>query len=225
MPSDITAYLSAKTIREVTQGAASVAESHTMYRIKGGVSGGTASTAISSFEEVPRARLRAARASYSLSPVKGIKLPGSRLVYSLPYVTPTKYGFPFPLAPHNVATVQRTWGLYQLRALSSLKLPETTISYGDTFKYSESIGASGPIKAFVMGLAFTLGGMCLLFIPPVRWLLKLFAPSPGQGPSDEYVFASRLSNTSSMFMMNNIGQVACEWIFEGTECQRFYATA
>lgn len=110
------------------------------------------------------------------------------------------WGFPIPLNPHNCAIVQRTWALLQL---SSLK-PEcgdtispsgesgntininSEISYGANFKYSEFARAPGPISAFFISLGLNLALASLMFVPPVRWLLKRVGPKPGEGPSEEY---------------------------------------
>ena len=45
VPSDLVAYLSAQTLAKATNGAASVTKSRSVFRMRGGVSGGTIATA------------------------------------------------------------------------------------------------------------------------------------------------------------------------------------
>lgn len=133
-------------------------------------------------------------------------MPGIQLVYSLPRVgkTPKVWGFPIPLNPHNVAIVQRSWGLQHLAAVnaqdSSSKDPFSdpssapngkaasslaVFSYGPHFKYTEFARAAGPVSAFLAGIGMAFGLALLAFVPPVRWLVKRFGPQAGEGPSDE----------------------------------------
>ena len=168
-----------------------------MFRMRGGVSGGTIATAFAMFEDTPREKRLAGLKPYAISPIKGARGSGGSLVYSLPKVPgkSTVYGSKFPLAPHNIATVQRTWGLLQLykeKAIGQVQTAEDAVKplpYGDEFTYHESMQASGPISAAIMSL-LTVGATCLFLFPPVRWLLKHFVPKSGEGPSDEYVFKS-----------------------------------
>ncbi|KAH8110427.1 Saccharopine dehydrogenase-domain-containing protein [Phellopilus nigrolimitatus] len=190
IPSDVAAFLGAKTLRAAAGAHAGVAQSHTMFSVRGGVSGGTLATVFGIADAYPRGALRALQAPYVLSPVQGV-VPASGLVFSLPRVRPARYGHVFPFAPHNCAIVQRTWGLLQLAARQrrANALDEDAdggaVPYGNAFSYSESVAAGGPLSAFVISLGLALSGACLFFFPPVRWLLRKLLPAPGQGPSDE----------------------------------------
>lgn len=144
---------------------------------------------INSIETIPLKKLREARRAYSLSPVKGLPVSGEKLVHTLPYVKKGKYGFASPLAGHNIATVQRTWGLFQLHASSDSDRESDIFPYGDAFKYNEGILAPGFLSAGLVSLTFAITSVCLLFLPPARWLLKMMLPKSGQGPSDECVLS------------------------------------
>lgn len=194
IPADLTAYLSAQTLAKASQGTVSVAQSRTSYRFRGGVSGGTMATVLSTLEEMPFARLKAASLPFAISPLKGVPQPKTALVYTLPDVPGQKrtYGYHLPLAGHNIATVQRTWGLlqqYSSKAIGQVKTTEDAVKplpYGDQFTYGESARALGPISAALISFTIAVGAASLLLFPPMRWLLKQFVPKPGEGPSDEY---------------------------------------
>ncbi|KAI5119826.1 hypothetical protein M0805_004761 [Coniferiporia weirii] len=200
IPSDALAFLGARALRAATHGRAGIAQSHTMFSMGGGLSGGTISTALSLLDNIPRSAWRALLDPFVLSPVKG-PVRGDRgshgLVHKLPFVRPVLYGLVTPLAPHNIAIVQRTRGLLAFRAreleVAASKTPteensaeaEEAIVYGDAFDYSESTKAWGLISAYLIGFGFALGGACLALFPPLRWLFGKIGTQPGKGPSDE----------------------------------------
>jgi hypothetical protein len=68
MPSDISAFLSSKTIKTLVGPSVSVGQSMTGIKLKGGISGGTLATAIASVEEVPLKKIIESRTPYVLSP-------------------------------------------------------------------------------------------------------------------------------------------------------------
>lgn len=195
IPSDLMVYLSAQTLAKATQGAVSVAQSHTSYQLRGGISGGSLGTSLSAFKEVPLAKLRSASVPFAISPLKGAPQPGLSFVYTVPKVPgqKKKYGSQLILSPHNIAVVQRTWGL--LQQYSSKVTEQATTAedamklrpYGEHFTYGESNLAGGPISAALTSFAIAMGVVSLLFFPPLRWLVKWMAPKPGEGPSEECV--------------------------------------
>lgn len=180
LPSDISAFLAAKTLKAALGPGASLGASRTAVRLRGGVSGGTLQTAITLLEEIPKDRLAFSRLAYSISPsacislsrgpssetrpkVKGAPVSGPKLLYTLPIVTPRTYGGFWLMGPHNTAIVQRTWGLLQANASAQ---PEH--AYGPQFTYEEFLATSGPLHAVLLSLGLALGGLCLAFISPVR---------------------------------------------------------
>lgn len=198
IPSDALAFLSARTLRDALQSTAEpypdksvgVAESHTIFTVKGGVSGGTLASAFSLMDTLPRSELVRAQAPDVLSPIKAKTRHAPQLVFTFPGGRPSGFGHLFPLAPHNVATVQRTRGLLQLQAAKHNGAvedgEEAPLAYAADYTYSESMAASSRISAFIFGLGIALSSACIIFFPSLRWLLKKFLPAPGQGPSDKY---------------------------------------
>ena len=67
IPSDISVYLSNKTLKTLVSPDANIDESVSAFQASGGFSGGTFATALSTFTEVPRKELSIARADYALS--------------------------------------------------------------------------------------------------------------------------------------------------------------
>lgn len=167
-------YLSAETLAKATQGAVSVAQSHTSFQLRGGISSGSIGTFLSTFKEVPLAKFRSASVPFAISPLKGAPQPGLSFVYTVANVPgqKKKYGFQLILSPHNIAVVQRTWVLLQqysfkvngqaMAAEDALKLRP----YGEHFTYGESNLAGGPISAALTSFAIAMGVVSLLFFPP-----------------------------------------------------------
>lgn len=147
------------------------------------------------FKEVPFAKLQGASLPFAISPLKGVPQPGLAFIYTVPKIPgrKQKYGYHLILAPHNIAIVQRTWGLlqqYSSKVIGQVKTTEDAVKplpYGDEFTYGESNLARGPISAALTSFAIALGVVSLLFFPPLRWLVQRLAPKPGEGPSDECV--------------------------------------
>lgn len=134
---------------------------------------------------------------FVIASVSGSRLGHRNLVNVLPYFSSKRYGIDLPLAPHNRAIVQRTWGLLQLRASpdsanesnsnNAPPTPAQTAAYGIDFKYREYLQMSSPITAFFLSLGFAFGTVLMLAFSPVRWLFKKFATPSGQGRSNECV--------------------------------------
>ncbi|KAJ7133739.1 Saccharopine dehydrogenase-domain-containing protein [Mycena crocata] len=181
VPGDITAYLSSKTLRAISGEPVDIDTSVSAYVIKGGISGGTISTAITGIEEIPRREQTIARAQYSISPVIGTPTPPGPLIYRLFLADTQKTlvgGFWFMRGP-NRAVVQRSWGLMETQAAYD----RTQLHYGPAFKYDEFLVTGGAFRALVLtfGLAVSFGA---LMITPIRWLLKKVLPKSGDGPSE-----------------------------------------
>ena len=166
-----------------------------MYRMVAGVSGGTIASMLSMIEDIPFAKLRAAIRPYANSPVKGVHNPGGSFIYTFPKVPGRKaaYGAIFPLAPQNVATVQRTWGLLQLYKVKAIGQAQTSddavipLPYGDDFTYGESMQAPSLFEAALLSFTIATALLGLLLFSTMRWLLRKVTPKPGDGPSDKYV--------------------------------------
>lgn len=67
IPSDVSAYLSNKTLKSMPS-PLNVGSSVTAHKAKAGISGGTISTMMTAFESVPRKDFRQSSNDYSISP-------------------------------------------------------------------------------------------------------------------------------------------------------------
>ncbi|PFH52215.1 hypothetical protein AMATHDRAFT_57582 [Amanita thiersii Skay4041] len=217
VPSDISAYISNKTLksaleeRENDGTGSSVTTSLTAFDFKGGVSGGTLSTMMVTMEEVDRQDLSEASRPYSLSPVVGKHTPAFQALYRLavPGEQPI-VGGPFVMRGPNSAIVQRTFGLLELEAMLRKTNTQTLDSevrarrerYGPLFQYDEFMVTSSVPGALLFSVAFVVTFMSLYALSPVRWLVKKFMPQPGEGPSDEamkdgYLIGTNLTTSAS----------------------------
>lgn len=180
--------------------------------MSGKPSGGTLATALSIMDgSIPEADVAASQNPWALSPsayrphiltlhllivylVKGKKVP-QRLVYALPFTN--WVGGSSLMEYVDVPIVQRTWGLNELRhetlTISSsphAKDEDKLVPYaGPNFTYEEFMKTKkfGRLGALFwsIGLAVVVGS--LMLVPPLRWLVRNFGPTPGTGPPDEYV--------------------------------------
>jgi short subunit dehydrogenase-like uncharacterized protein len=177
IPSDISAFLAAKTMRE--------RHSLDCKRIrffsgesKGGASGGTLHTVMhllaagNSLEGAQQAS-----ETYGLDPPDSSKGPATGdFGESGPIPGWDALGncwtAPFVMAPVNCRIVRRSNALFGH-------------SYGKSCAYSEVMEVPGPLSG--AGVTFGLGlGVSMLAIPPTRWALARWVlPAPGQGPSKE----------------------------------------
>ena len=120
VPSDISAYLSARTLHSLNL---LPGESTTCHTLSGAISGGTAASALNMFESVPHEIFKASSRLYSLSPVIGCRPTGPKRSFKLLYRVQVpklvdrrevRYqGAFFPMASSNRAIVERTFGLFE----------------------------------------------------------------------------------------------------------------
>jgi short subunit dehydrogenase-like uncharacterized protein len=177
IPSDILAYLCAKTAREkLNVGLRDCVNS--LQQAVGRLSGGTSHTVIGLVEAYPLSFINASLKPGALCPVEppktkpstvglGSAVLGSRRVLDLGTLTDS------PQAFSDVGIVYRSWGLFDSGAF-----------YGPAFTFTEylrvSNGLVGACVHYMLG--FVLIGLC---IPPVRSMLKCLAYKPGTGPDRE----------------------------------------
>ncbi|KAF8718970.1 hypothetical protein AX14_011616 [Amanita brunnescens Koide BX004] len=215
IPSDLFAYLSNKTLKSALNedGQDYDTTSTTAYRINSSISGGTFATAISTIEEIDENKWIYFRRSHSLSPATGLSIPLFQPFYRLtiPGEEPLIGGY-FMMRGVNTAIVQRTQGLFEVQSLrekmgQASKNENAAITvqkqrYGSLFRYDEFFVTSSVWKALVMSFSFALAMLLLRFLPPVRWLAKMYLPQPGEGPSDEqmkngYLIGTNLTTSAS----------------------------
>jgi short subunit dehydrogenase-like uncharacterized protein len=70
VPADVVVYLANKTAKSALGPSAYIEDSISLYQLKGGVSGGTLASAISSIEEVPKSLTVEAMKDFSYRPRK-----------------------------------------------------------------------------------------------------------------------------------------------------------
>lgn len=168
-------------------------DSTTVFRLRGGVSGGTIASFLTAIEQVPRKDTIESNVPYILSPFVGLRTPRPRFVYSLPVPGgKTIKGGVFFMAATNTQLVRRTFGLLELQAkegalIHSNPLPVPSGSnnlicnaagtkearaarYGPDFRYQEFMGTSGTLSAFALtaALVFSFG---IMLIRPVSFTL------------------------------------------------------
>ncbi|KAJ3573700.1 hypothetical protein NP233_g2257 [Leucocoprinus birnbaumii] len=202
VPSDVSAYLSNKTLKSLPT-PLNVGESMTAHQLKGGFSGGTINSFMTALEDIPSKELKESSVDYSISPVAGPKPPRPQLYYNLPVPgsRPFKGAF-FFMEPTNKALVQRTFGLLELEARTSNSKEAQLGRYGPEFVYDEFMVMPGVISAVSFTVVFLTGFLALAFVQPIRWLAKKFLPKSGEGPSDEamqtgFMIATNISKSTS----------------------------
>jgi len=228
--SDLPVFLSNKTLKTFAGPAAAIDTSTSAYKMKGGISGGTLATVIASIEEVPPHIRKAALRDYSLSPIKGQPCSPPRLLYELPHSSPPITGGYFAMANVNKVLVQRTWALHELElrqfsrgtnigtSTSGTALEQArNRSYGPQFKYEEFIATRTKLQAIILGVSMGLILLCLIYIPPIRWLAKRIVTKPGMGPSEEVMENGYLevTNISSSVADANSSQIHVKSIMRG----------
>ncbi|EUC62615.1 saccharopine dehydrogenase [Rhizoctonia solani AG-3 Rhs1AP] len=204
IPSDITAHVGLGALEKQLGGTKpSHITSTTAHVFKGGMSGGTAASLFSAFEDIPSEQRRRG-SGWGLSPIPpppGFSaLPG--ILYSLPRVTPRIWGGYFIMSSVNSAIVRRSWGL---------KHRTTPAPQRPTFSYDEFITLGGPFKGVLLSLTVLFTALGFALFPPFRWLAKKVLPQSGQGPAPEKL-------DKGLFRVVNVveaGDVAVKTVFEG----------
>eukprot|EP00928_Gymnodinium_smaydae_P000035 TRINITY_DN10017_c0_g3_i1.p1 TRINITY_DN10017_c0_g3~~TRINITY_DN10017_c0_g3_i1.p1 ORF type:complete len:421 (-),score=63.12 TRINITY_DN10017_c0_g3_i1:33-1295(-) len=187
VPSDIGAWLVAKTMRERHQVDCDQIRFF-MGKSSGGASGGTIHTVMHLLSEGDRIEgAKQAQETYGLDPPGSVAGPSTGDFGNLGVLPCWDnlgdcWTAPFVMAPVNCRIVRRS------NALASH-------AYGRNCKYSEVMEVPGPLTGagMALGLGASIG---LLALPPTRWALRRWVlPEPGQGPSkqqqDEGFFRAR----------------------------------
>ncbi|KAJ7251141.1 Saccharopine dehydrogenase-domain-containing protein [Mycena haematopus] len=181
LPADIIAYISSKTLRDHSGQPVDIDTSTSAYSMRGGMSGGTIGTGITTIEKVPAEELRVSRQEYSISPCVGKPSPRRPLVYRLflPDTGKTLTGAKYFMAHSDRSVVQRSWGLLEAEAAQD----KSYVRYGPAFKYDEFLVTGSAVRAVLMTLGMAIG-LGIILTTPLRWLLKKVLPQPGEGPSE-----------------------------------------
>ncbi|GAB0132658.1 hypothetical protein EsDP_00001087 [Epichloe bromicola] len=156
----------------------------TIHKLTSKPSGGTLATVLVHFEHFPLKEVMEATTPYATSPIphaSGARPRKSWLqallgVTSLPnlgIVTTSLAG------KTDQAVITRTWGL--LHEIPSRK----SEFYGPRFTWAEYFKARNWLHGIAVHFALTIGGLLLVFVPPLRSLVKRFVYQPGEGVSRE----------------------------------------
>jgi hypothetical protein len=165
----------------------------TLYDLKAGLSGGTASTAVNIFSHYPLKKLIDSMKPFSLSPVRPTEpSPPPTSTASFLYRLLGLCNIPElggvqtvgAMASIDTALVHRSWGLYESYAKDHSR-PE--LAYGPRFRFTEYMRAKNTLSGALVRFGFGLFGLLLSF-PLTRWILtplltKFVIPAPGEGPS------------------------------------------
>ncbi|KAF2277981.1 uncharacterized protein EI97DRAFT_432072 [Westerdykella ornata] len=195
VPADILTYAITRHIRR-TFNAPTLSVTMSLYDMKAGLSGGTASTVMRMFSKYSLKKLAQAMKPLSMSPIPPPALSkeppagNGNLFYRMLglHSIPALGGVQTvqPLGAVDTALVHRSWGLYEARAKETAN-PE--ISYGPNFRFTEHMRAKNVLVGFAIKLAVGLFGVLMAF-PVSRALLtrlldRFVLPAPGEGPSAE----------------------------------------
>jgi len=174
VPSDLTVYLSNKTLKSVLGPDASIQDSLTAWSSKAGLSKGTLASAMAMFDSVPKQVLRAVSQPYPFNPyVRGLPNPPERLVYSVPHSRPKWYGAQWMMRYMNRPIVQRSWSLF---AMAKRDSPANAhLAYGDQFRYDECMRTPGFWSALCFSVVLGIVAVGML-AAPFRWLVKRIIP-------------------------------------------------
>jgi hypothetical protein len=173
LTSDFSAYLSVKTLKDRLGPETETKSSVTHHTAQGGVSGGTISTAMSFFEDIPSKIRRESSIDYYNSPIVGLPVTGFKFAYSIPAPgLSNEVGGFFPMAPVNQSLVQRTWGLKQMAASNSKEGKE--LAYGPEFTYHEFAKCRTVITSVLWSFTLAVFGVSMAAFSPVSLFVRLF---------------------------------------------------
>jgi hypothetical protein len=155
IPSDFSAYLSVRALKQRLGPDVETARSVTAHKFQGGISGGTLRTLYTHYEMIPQQKIIASLQDHVLSPAPGAASPPIKILYSMPYVTPRIFGAFLLMSPMNRSTVLRTRGLLEVNpSMRSLK-------YGPEFNYEEFLVTPNRLAGAIISLTVLALGFCL----------------------------------------------------------------
>ncbi|KDQ20242.1 hypothetical protein BOTBODRAFT_101389 [Botryobasidium botryosum FD-172 SS1] len=227
VPGDVSAYVSVRTL-QAHNPALTAGDSTTAYNVKGGVSGGTVSTAITFMESIPRWRMSQSSRPYALSPVIGKRAAWPRFLYSFPPSLSSIQGGYWVMRGINTAIVRRTWGLFYTNSLrnSSQASEPSTKPYGPEFLYDEFMQTASVFHSFATSFML-FSTMVLMMFAPVRWIAKRVVPSAGSGPPPEVLEQrwAKITNITSSAPSPGQRQTHVQTIFKGRGDPGYLLTA
>ena len=197
-PADLAVYLAAAHARsrglELTSG-------RTVYRLRGGLNGGTLASVLHIFES---ATPRELADPFALIPGRASTAEERRLQRDPRWPefdgAGGRWVVPFFMGPINRRVVQRSAHLRAERG--------SPMALGEGFRYDEFQSVSSGRGWLASRLTtLTLGaGQALLSTAPGRALFRRFGPSPGEGPS-ERVLSGGLTRAATHFTLSDGGKL------------------
>ena len=189
-------------MQEASRRGATLESLRTVYRLRGGLNGGTLASVIDIMENGDR---RLLADPYSLVPTSTATGPERRALGdpTRPVFDPTgqRYVAPFFMGAINRRVVRRMIEL--ARASESPAVPqELTSSLSQGFRYDEYQSVSkgkGWLAAWMVTATLGLGAG-VLSTGIGRSLARRFGPAPGEGPSDEALRRGLTEMTSTAFL-------------------------
>ncbi|KAF8588826.1 hypothetical protein K439DRAFT_1405631 [Ramaria rubella] len=179
IPSDLSAYLSIRTLKEHLGSGVEAGRSVTAHKIKSGVSGGTLSSMYTYLAVIPPEKAMASLQDHSLSPSHGAPSPPHKLLYSMPHISPPIFGGFFIMSIINRNVVLRTRGLLEIEPSMSANI------YGPHFTYEEFSVTPNRLAGILLSAVVFAVSLCLGRSKLARWFFKRFIVDNVHGPSDE----------------------------------------
>ncbi|KAI9851220.1 MAG: hypothetical protein M1838_004232 [Thelocarpon superellum] len=145
----------------------------TIHRIRGEFSGGTAATVLSILDVYSAKQLARSFAPWAFSPVPGVAYKDPGAIVGVRHVPELGTLTTSPNGRTDRTIVERSWGLMGQGSV-----------YGPRFHYHGYITVRNTLFAVAWHILFTTFA-ALLFLSPVRWLLRKLVYLPGTGASPE----------------------------------------
>lgn len=156
-----------------------------MHTSRGAPSGGTLATVLCLFEVFSLSAVKKSFAPYASSPVPHTEQP-QRPSLSIGHALLGTTNIPelgtmtTSIADStDAAVVERSWGL-----MSQIPSRKSQF-YGPRFTWKQYMRAKSWFHGFAVHWGLLIGGFFLVFMPPVRWLMKKLVVQPGGGPNKE----------------------------------------
>ncbi|WWD19827.1 hypothetical protein CI109_104293 [Kwoniella shandongensis] len=183
-PSDLTTYLSLKTLQTAHPGS-TLTDSTSLFKAKATVAGGTVQSMVS-IAELPASQRRGGEFDLCPGTTKSLSSTRPQLTYSLPSppLSSRRWGSFFFMYPFNRTIVRRS------QYLSALSNPSLTGSkepvHGEGMSYSEGMDFGvGRFRSGLASLGFFMFFGLFFSGRPIRNLLLRAFPKPGEGATPE----------------------------------------
>ncbi|KFY13392.1 hypothetical protein V492_03308 [Pseudogymnoascus sp. VKM F-4246] len=178
VPADLSAFAVVDYIRTKLSSPTARVD-YSVHEIKGGVSGGTALSAMRVLDEYSLLQIFKLFSPFSLAPRPPKRThPEEKTsiwanIFGLRKVKGLGWMGVSPQAMVDICYVNRSWGL---------AADTDAETYGENFDYHAWMRMPGPVSAVIWHFSM-LATLLLVCIPPVRWLIRKIGFKQGDGPS------------------------------------------